>query len=45
MLAVFLVWMMLASILKMVTVLDGWVCAIIAAIPFIVWYIKRPEDF
>lgn len=45
MLAVFLAWLILATVLKMVTVLNGWVCGIIAAIPFVIWYVKRPEDF
>lgn len=45
MLAVFLAWLMLATILKMITTLSGWECGLLAAIPFAIWYIKRPEDF
>lgn len=45
MFAVVIAWLLLASVLNLVTIFPGWFCAIIAAIPFIIWYFKRPEDF
>lgn len=45
MLAVFFLWLLIATVLKMVTVLPGWQCAIIAAIPLAIWVFKRPQDF
>lgn len=45
MLAVFFMWMMTATVLTWITVLPPWACAVLAAIPYVVWMYKRPQDF
>lgn len=45
MLAVVLAWAMLAQILILTTSWNRWLILVIAAIPFIMWMRKYPEDF
>lgn len=45
MLAVFFLWLIIGTILDAVTVLPTWMCAILAVVPIVIWYVKSPEDF
>lgn len=45
MLAVVIAWAMLATIITWTLGTSGWVAALLAAVPFVIWMYKRPEDF